>query len=108
VGQPLESAGLFCVPLLIPYWARPSLSPCPNAPPGHAEAPAPWSTSAGKAERRQLTVMFCNLVGSTALSARLDPEDLPVERRDGRTTWRPQWQTASTCWLLLFLSPLIA
>jgi len=27
-------------------------------------------------ERRQLTVMFCDLVGSTALSARLDPEDL--------------------------------
>jgi class 3 adenylate cyclase len=26
--------------------------------------------------RRQLTVMFCDLVGSTALSARLDPEDL--------------------------------
>jgi class 3 adenylate cyclase len=28
------------------------------------------------AERRQLTVMFCDLVGSTAMSARLDPEDL--------------------------------
>jgi len=27
-------------------------------------------------ERRQLTVMFCDLVGSTALSARFDPEDL--------------------------------
>jgi class 3 adenylate cyclase/tetratricopeptide (TPR) repeat protein len=37
------------------------------------------STSAaisGEAERRQLTVMFCDLVGSTALSARFDPEDL--------------------------------
>ena len=30
------------------------------------------------AERRQLTVMFCDLVGSTALSASLDPEDLRV------------------------------
>jgi class 3 adenylate cyclase len=30
----------------------------------------------GDAERRQLTVMFCDLVGSTALAARLDPEDL--------------------------------
>ena len=30
----------------------------------------------GDAERRQLTVMFCDLVGSTPLSARLDPEDL--------------------------------
>src|SRR6516162_5793561 len=28
------------------------------------------------AERRQLTVMFCDLVGSTPLSVRLDPEDL--------------------------------
>ena len=28
------------------------------------------------AERRQLTIMFCDLVGSTALAARLDPEDL--------------------------------
>jgi class 3 adenylate cyclase len=28
------------------------------------------------AERRQVTVMFSDLVGSTALSARLDPEDL--------------------------------
>jgi class 3 adenylate cyclase/tetratricopeptide (TPR) repeat protein len=31
-----------------------------------------WS----EAERRQLTVMFCDLVGSTAMSARLDPEDM--------------------------------
>ena len=34
----------------------------------------PSSTDA--AERRQLTVMFCDIVGSTALSARLDPEDV--------------------------------
>src|SRR5215831_5762486 len=36
-----------------------------------SDAPAPV-----EAERRQLTVMFCDLVGSTELSARLDPEDL--------------------------------
>ena len=30
----------------------------------------------GAAERRQLTVMFCDLVGSTALSVQLDPEEL--------------------------------
>jgi len=30
----------------------------------------------GEAERRHLTVMFCDLTGSTALSERLDPEDL--------------------------------
>jgi class 3 adenylate cyclase len=28
------------------------------------------------AERRQLTVMFCDLVGSTAISTKLDPEDM--------------------------------
>jgi len=32
--------------------------------------------SEDKAERRQLTVMFCDLIGSTALSEQLDPEDL--------------------------------
>ena len=32
--------------------------------------------SASLAERRHLTVMFCDLVGSTALSARLDPEEM--------------------------------
>ena len=31
---------------------------------------------APEAERRQLTVMFCDLVGSTALSEQLDPEEL--------------------------------
>ena len=32
--------------------------------------------SEDRAERRQVTVMFSDLVGSTALSARMDPEDL--------------------------------
>jgi class 3 adenylate cyclase/tetratricopeptide (TPR) repeat protein len=41
-----------------------------------ASPPAPPATVAGGAERRQLTVMFCDLVGSTALAGRLDPEDL--------------------------------
>ena len=39
-------------------------SSSPNAPPED------------RAERRQVTVMFSDLVGSTALSARMDPEDL--------------------------------
>src|SRR5215831_5760176 len=40
-------------------------------------APAPLpSSAAAEAERRQLTVMFCDLVGSTPLSTRFDPEDL--------------------------------
>src|SRR4029077_9855483 len=37
--------------------------------------PSPVAIS-GEAERRQLTVMFCDLVGSTPLSQRFDPEDL--------------------------------
>ena len=40
-------------------------------------APAPTAVAAAaEAERRQLTVMFCDLVGSTALSTGMDPEDL--------------------------------
>src|ERR1700688_901442 len=39
------------------------------------DSPAPQS-STDAAERRQLTVMFCDLVGSTAMSAGLDPEDM--------------------------------
>ncbi len=37
------------------------------------------------AERRQLTIMFCDLVGYTALSAGLDPEDLRDIVRDYQT-----------------------
>ncbi len=42
-------------------------------PPPVAEPTPPRGDAA---ERRQLTVMFCDLVGSTALSVRYDPEDL--------------------------------
>src|ERR1700758_5511925 len=37
---------------------------------------APSAHPEDRAERRQVTVMFCDLVGSTALSGRMDPEDL--------------------------------
>jgi class 3 adenylate cyclase len=43
-------------------------APSPTTPPSNA--------AAASAERRQLTVMFCDLVGSTDLSARLDPEEM--------------------------------
>src|SRR5215469_9892911 len=43
---------------------------------GALPSSAPVSATAQEAERRQLTVMLCDLVGSTALSSRLDPEDL--------------------------------
>src|SRR5262249_56069065 len=45
-------------------------TPAAGAPP---TAPASPQT---EPERRQLTVLFCDLVGSTALAAKLDPEDL--------------------------------
>jgi class 3 adenylate cyclase/predicted ATPase len=50
-----------------------------------AAASAPTTAPAlaqSKAERRQMTVLFCDLVGSTALAVKLDPEDLrDVTRR---------------------------
>jgi class 3 adenylate cyclase len=45
----------------------PSAPADPTRPPGASETTA---------ERRPLSVMFCDLIGSTALSSRLDPEDL--------------------------------
>src|ERR1043166_4811236 len=49
-----------------------------EAPPPHEIAKRPHGEQRRKpdAERRHLTVMICDLVGSTALSARLDPEDM--------------------------------
>ena len=60
-----------------------ALTPAPADPPGR-EAPEALAASAlavnhmsppADGERRHLTVLFCDLVGSTALSAGLDPED---------------------------------
>jgi class 3 adenylate cyclase len=52
-----------------------------------ATASAPTPTPAGSsAERRQLTVMFIDLVGSTALSTQLDPEDMREVIRDYQNT----------------------
>ena len=49
-----------------------------DAPPASTAAPEPAiPANAGvEAERRQLTVLFCDLADSTALSSRLDPEEL--------------------------------
>jgi len=73
-----------------PQRSEPSLPSAPprySEPPGHREshgqreshgpAERPGSRPpAAPAERRQITVMFCDLVGSTALSTELDPEEL--------------------------------
>jgi len=40
-----------------------------------ASVPRPQAGISPPAERRQLTIMFCDLVGSTTLASRLDPED---------------------------------
>ncbi len=47
--------------------------------------------AATPAERRQLTVMFCDIVGSTAISSGLDPEDFILNRPDEAE------ECASTC-----------
>src|SRR6266849_959028 len=52
--------------------ARPSHTQADQAPEGE---PTHVVRHAPEAERRQLTVMFCDLVDSTTLSSRLDPED---------------------------------
>jgi class 3 adenylate cyclase/tetratricopeptide (TPR) repeat protein len=57
-------------------------APQPEAQPGASEAPhtsvrpAPVAPPSPEAERRQLTVLFCDLVDSTELASQLDPEDL--------------------------------
>lgn len=58
-------------------------APTTVAPPTLAIPPAPAPVQAD-AERRQLTVMFCDLAGWTAISARMDPEEL----RDVVTAFR--------------------
>ena len=52
-------------------------APLPEAQPDHAVQMAPLATTspAPDAERRQLTVLFCDLVDSTQLAQQLDPED---------------------------------
>src|SRR6516164_9897155 len=48
----------------------------PSVPPANERSSEPQPPSTLSAERRQLTVMICDLVGSRMLSSRLDPEDL--------------------------------
>jgi hypothetical protein len=50
--------------------------PVPSAGQGHQEALLPVTRGTPEAERRQLTVLFCDLVDSTVLASQLDPEEL--------------------------------
>ena len=56
----------------------PSAKFCSDCGRSLTQAPTPTvtTTAASAAERRQLTVLFCDIIGSTELSSRLDPEDL--------------------------------
>ena len=59
--------------LALPPVSEPASSPAPTVPQGEL----PYSERHTlEAERRQLTVLFCDLVDSTALAGQLDPEDL--------------------------------
>ena len=57
-------------------WVGEAVTPATRAAALPQTAPPPAAPSTPEAERRQLTVLFCDLVGSTALSAQLDPEEL--------------------------------
>jgi class 3 adenylate cyclase len=66
-----------------PTTTPPPPQPAPSEPPRAPQAIPPLQTATPpatppprEAERRQLTVLFCDLLGSTALSAQLDLEDL--------------------------------
>jgi class 3 adenylate cyclase len=53
-----------------------AVQPAATAAQSNANVPPTHATDGAMAERRQLTVLFSDLVGSTELSSRLDPEDL--------------------------------
>jgi class 3 adenylate cyclase/predicted ATPase len=63
-------------PAAIPLSAQPEQFQATRADQTVPTTPTPVAPGSSEAERRQLTVMFCDLVDSTALSSRLDPEDL--------------------------------
>jgi hypothetical protein len=65
----------------------------PTSPQPALTEPKPQDT----AERRQVTVMFSDLVGSTALSARLDPEDLREVISAYQVRRRDRWPLRRLC-----------
>jgi class 3 adenylate cyclase len=54
---------------------HPAQYPTQSAVQSHQEAPPPVARITPEAERRQLTVLFCDLVDSTVLASQLDPEE---------------------------------
>ena len=72
-GSPEGTLAASVPPDPLPQQSTPQEKPSPQVLP-LPTAPPP------EAERRQLTVMFCDLVDSTKLSSQLDPEDLTRDR----------------------------
>jgi hypothetical protein len=68
-GHPNSAQARFCSECGSGF-APSTLSVAPSTGP----RPTPPTTPASSAERRQLTIMFCDMVGSSTLSTRLDPE----------------------------------
>src|SRR5262249_4817931 len=75
-GRGLLWAGDRETPADSPPLPAPSVTSASPQGPTALGALRPAERSTSDAERRQLTVMFCDLVDSTALSGQLDPEDL--------------------------------
>jgi class 3 adenylate cyclase/predicted ATPase len=82
-GAKTEAGSKFCDNCGTPLAATPTPTYEPGGAAGTAAAPAEDATrvvrsakSPAEPQRRQLTVMFCDLVGSTELAARVDPEVL--------------------------------
>jgi class 3 adenylate cyclase/predicted ATPase len=78
VNEPSDEFCGGCGRRLMPAASELASKPAPSGP-GAPETPL-------DAERRQITVMFCDLVGSTALAGRLDPEELREHVRAYQTT----------------------
>ena len=79
--NPQSSAQIFTLPLELK--GAPGLL---DAVPGNLHGGALDTVISHGAERRQLTVLFCDLVGSSALSEEIDPEDLRDIMRQYRNT----------------------
>src|SRR6516164_6619423 len=73
-GAPNRPGAKFCTKCGHKLTAAPS--PAWAATPAASPGSELTLTALSPAERRQLTVLFCDLVGSTALAARRDPEDM--------------------------------
>ncbi|MBS2538969.1 AAA family ATPase [Catenulispora sp. NF23] len=100
-SETLPDSARFCLYCGTPCVADATTAAIPTPAPPRVAAPpsripAPATGAAPAEERRPVTVLFCDLVGSTALSGRLDPETLrsvvlryfaavrePIESRGG-------------------------